>query len=343
MVVKIPRWPFDKFSAGDRVLGTQMKATGEVMAIDRTFEAAFQKAVRSLEVGTRSVLWEDRDAEADPIAAAAIPTDNRLWHVLQAIRSGASLTELAQRSAIDPWFLDRFQALIDMERRLLSEPLAPALMRAAKRMGFADEQIANLAGTVTERVREQRHAWGILPVYKMVDTCAAEFDAVTPYFYSTYEDENEATPQPGKRALVIGSGPIRIGQGIEFDYASVKAAQALHAAGWSAIMANSNPETVSTDFDTSDRLYFEPLDEESVRDILENEGDRGRPPGRGRLDPAVRRPDRDQSRRSADLRGPPDPRLGRRSDRHRRGPPPLRAFPRRPRHPPAARHRRQQR
>ena len=271
VVVKIPRWPFDKFSAGDRVLSTQMKATGEVMAIDRTFEAALQKAVRSLEVGSRSVLWEDRDAEADPVAAAAIPTDNRLWHVLQAIRSGASLTELAERSAIDPWFLDRFQALIDMEQRLLSEPLAPALMRAAKRMGFADEQIANLAGSVTERIREQRHAWGILPVYKMVDTCAAEFDAVTPYFYSTYEDENEATPEPGKRALVIGSGPIRIGQGIEFDYASVKAAQALHAAGWSAIMANSNPETVSTDFDTSDRLYFEPLDEESVRDIIENE------------------------------------------------------------------------
>ena len=271
VVVKIPRWPFDKFAAGDRVLGTQMKATGEVMAIDRTFEAALQKAVRSLEVGGRSVLWEDRDAEANPLDAAAIPTDNRLWHVLAAIRAGVGLDEIAQRSAIDPWFLDRFHALIKMERRLLSEPLAPALMRAAKRIGFADEQIANLAGTVTERVREQRCAWGIRPVYKMVDTCAAEFDAVTPYFYSTYEDENEAQPEAGKRALVIGSGPIRIGQGIEFDYASVKAAQALHAAGWSAIMANSNPETVSTDFDTSDRLYFEPLDEEAVRDILENE------------------------------------------------------------------------
>ena len=205
------------------------------------------------------------------MSAAAVPTDNRLWHVLAAIRAGVGLEEIATRSAIDPWFLDRFQALIDMERRLLAEPLEPALMRAAKRLGFADEQIANLAGTVTERVREQRRAWGIQPVYKMVDTCAAEFDAVTPYFYSTYEDENEAVAEPGRRALVVGSGPIRIGQGIEFDYASVKAAQALHAAGWSAIMANSNPETVSTDFDTSDRLYFEPLDEEAVRDILENE------------------------------------------------------------------------
>ena len=271
VVVKIPRWPFDKFSAGDRVLGTQMKATGEVMAIDRTFEAALQKAVRSLEVGGRSMLWEDRGAELDPVEAAATPTDNRLWHVLAAIRAEADLDDLAKRSMIDPWFLERMYALIEMERRLLAEPLTPALMRAAKRIGFADEQIANLAGTVTERVREQRRAWGIQPVYKMVDTCAAEFDAVTPYFYSTYEEENEAQPQGGRRALVVGSGPIRIGQGIEFDYASVKAAQALRAAGWSAIMANSNPETVSTDFDTSDRLYFEPLDEEAVRDILENE------------------------------------------------------------------------
>ena len=270
-VVKIPRWPFDKFEAGDRVLGTQMKATGEVMAIDRSFEAALQKAVRSLEIGGRSVLWEDANAEDEPTLAAETPTDIRLWHLLAAVRSGVSIAEIARRSGIDPWFLERLEAIVQMERRLLAEPLTPTLMRRAKRMGFADEQIANLAGSVDERIREQRLAWGIKPVYKMVDTCAAEFDAVTPYFYSTYEDENEAEPQPGKRALVIGSGPIRIGQGIEFDYASVKAAQALRAAGWGAVMANSNPETVSTDFDTSDRLYFEPLDEEAVRDILENE------------------------------------------------------------------------
>ena len=270
-VVKIPRWPFDKFEAGDRVLGTQMKATGEVMAIDRSFEAALQKAVRSLEIGGRSVLWEDANAEDDPTLAAETPTDIRLWHLLAAVRSGVSIAEIARRSGVDPWFLERLEAIVQMERRLLAEPLTPTLMRRAKRMGFADEQIANLAGSVDERIREQRLAWGIKPVYKMVDTCAAEFDAVTPYFYSTYEDENEAEPQPGKRALVIGSGPIRIGQGIEFDYASVKAAQALRAAGWGAVMANSNPETVSTDFDTSDRLYFEPLDEEAVRDILENE------------------------------------------------------------------------
>ena len=270
-VVKIPRWPFDKFEAGDRVLGTQMKATGEVMAIDRSFEAALQKAVRSLEIGGRSVLWEDAKVEDEPTLAAETPTDIRLWHLLAAVRSGVSIAEIARRSGVDPWFLERLEAIVQMERRLLAEPLTPTLMRRAKRMGFADEQIANLAGSVDERIREQRLAWGIKPVYKMVDTCAAEFDAVTPYFYSTYEDENEAEPQPGKRALVIGSGPIRIGQGIEFDYASVKAAQALRAAGWGAVMANSNPETVSTDFDTSDRLYFEPLDEEAVRDILENE------------------------------------------------------------------------
>ncbi len=270
-VVKIPRWPFDKFEAGDRVLGTQMKATGEVMAIDRTFEAALQKAIRSLEVGGKSMLWEDTDAESDATLAAETPTDVRLWHLFSAVRSGTPLHEIAQRTGVDPWFLDRIETMISMERRLLAEPLTPALMRAAKRLGFADEQIANLAGSVDERVREQRLAWGIKPVYKMVDTCAAEFDAVTPYFYSTYEEENEAEPEAGNRALVVGSGPIRIGQGIEFDYASVKAAQALRAAGWGAVMANSNPETVSTDFDTSDRLYFEPLDEEAVRDILQNE------------------------------------------------------------------------
>ncbi|MDE2745281.1 MAG: carbamoyl-phosphate synthase large subunit [Chloroflexota bacterium] len=270
-VVKIPRWPFDKFEAGDRVLGTQMKATGEVMAIDRTFEAALQKAIRSLEFGGRTVLWEDAEVEHEPMLGAETPTDIRLWHLLAAVRADIPLDEIAQRSGVDPWFLERLQTLVHMERRLLAEPLSPDLMRQAKRMGFADEQIANLAGSVDERIREQRLSWGIAPVYKMVDTCAAEFDAVTPYFYSTYEDENEAVPEQGNRALVVGSGPIRIGQGIEFDYASVKAAQALRAAGWGAVMANSNPETVSTDFDTSDRLYFEPLDEEAVRDILQNE------------------------------------------------------------------------
>ena len=281
VVVKIPRWPFDKFGAGDRSLGTQMKATGEVMAIDRTFEAALQKAVRSLEVGSRSLLWEDKSVDG-PAAAAAVATDNRIWHLMSALRRGSDVMSIARATGVDPWFLEKLVALVRMEQRLLGEPLTADLLRDAKRMGFGDEQIANLAGSVTEKVRQQRLEWGIRPVYKMVDTCAAEFEAATPYFYSTYEEENEAIPAAGPRALVVGSGPIRIGQGIEFDYASVKAAQALRAAGYSAILANSNPETVSTDFDTSDRLYFEPLDEESVRDILDNEsGENGGGAGEG--------------------------------------------------------------
>ena len=269
-VVKIPRWPFDKFGAGDRALGTQMKATGEVMAIDRTFPAALQKAVRSLEIGGRSLLWEDHSSQ-DPAAAAIRPTDNRLWQLAAALRRRPDPIALARETHVDPWFLDQLLELIELEQRLLSEPLAPELMREAKRAGFSDEQIANLAGSVTDKVRQQRLDWEILPVYKMVDTCAAEFDAGTPYFYSSYDEENEALPQEGAGVLVVGSGPIRIGQGIEFDYCSVKAAQALQRAGYAAILANSNPETVSTDFDTSDRLYFEPLDEESVRNILDNE------------------------------------------------------------------------
>ena len=275
-VVKIPRWPFDKFHLGDRRLGTQMKATGEVMAIDRTFEAAFIKAVRSLEIGGRSLLWqrpEWRAGEQLPLHAH----DERLWAVFAALRRPVDSMELSRQTGIDPWFLDRFSNIVAMERRLLDEDLGPELLYDAKRMGFSDEMVGQLADWLPEQVREKRHEWGIRPVYKMVDTCAAEFAAETPYFYSTYEQESEAPAVGGDAALVIGSGPIRIGQGIEFDYASVHAAWALQEAGHRAVMANSNPETVSTDFDTSDRLYFEPLDEESVRDILENEAGEGAP------------------------------------------------------------------
>ncbi len=274
-VVKIPRWPFDKFASGDRTLGTQMKATGEVMAIDRSFEAALQKAVRSLEFGHRSLLWEDPswqdhgDALLERLPLHA--TDQRLWALMAALRRDVSGEELHRRTGIDPWFLSKLQNIVAMERQLLSQPLTPELLRQAKRLGFSDEQVGILADFLPEQVRERRLDWGLRPVYKMVDTCAAEFEAATPYFYSTYEEENEAPSLPGDKALVIGSGPIRIGQGIEFDYCSVHAAWALREAGVASIMANSNPETVSTDFDTSDRLYFEPLDEEAVRDILENE------------------------------------------------------------------------
>ena len=277
-VVKIPRWPFDKFALGDRQLGTQMKATGEVMAIDRTFEGALNKAVRSLEFGRRTLLWEDATWR-DPSAIDLRATDTRLWALLAALRRDVPASAIASETGIDPWFLERLQRIVAMERRLLSEPLDADLLRAAKRMGFSDEMVGRLADRLPERVRELRQQLGVRAVYKMVDTCAAEFDAATPYFYSTYEQENEATPEPGKHTVVLGSGPIRIGQGIEFDYASVHAAWALQDAGRRAILVNSNPETVSTDFDTSDRLYFEPLDEEAIRNILENEaGEDGEAP-----------------------------------------------------------------
>ncbi len=271
VVVKIPRWPFDKFPFGDRALGTQMKATGEVMAIDRTFEGALQKAVRSLEIGGRTLLWEESAWKDGHAERPMHPTDERLWSIMAAVRRGADLVALSRQTGVDPWFLHKLNNIVAMEKRLLAEALTPDLLRAAKRLGFSDAQVGTLADRLPEQVREQRQTWNIRPVYKMVDTCAAEFDAATPYFYSTYEQENEAIPQPGNKALVIGSGPIRIGQGIEFDYCSVHAAWALDRAGYQSVMANSNPETVSTDFDTSARLYFEPLDEESVRDILENE------------------------------------------------------------------------
>jgi carbamoyl-phosphate synthase large subunit len=269
-VVKIPRWPFDKFAAGERVLGTQMKATGEVMAIDRSFEAALQKAMRSLEMGGKSLLWEDPDW--DESGYPLVPSDLRLWGIMALLRRGLSPHELSRETGIDPWFTYKLRNIVQMEQRLLSETLTPGLLREAKRLGFSDEQVGTLADRMPEQVRDLRHNWQIIPVYKMVDTCAAEFAAETAYFYSTYELENEAEPLAGNKAVVIGSGPIRIGQGIEFDYCSVHAAWALQETGYKSIIINSNPETVSTDFDTSDRLYFEALDEESVRDILENEG-----------------------------------------------------------------------
>ncbi|MBI2831533.1 MAG: carbamoyl-phosphate synthase large subunit [Chloroflexi bacterium] len=273
LVVKIPRWPFDKFASGERVIGTQMKATGEVMSIDRCFEAALHKAIRSLEFGKKSLLWEDPGWEmgTDINTYMLKPTDLRLWVIMAALRRGITPEAISERTKIDLWFITKLQNIVNMEKKLLSQPITPELMWQAKRMGFSDGQIGTLADRLTEQVRELRKSWNIRPVYKMVDTCAAEFSAETPYFYSTYEQENEAEPSHKDKAVVIGSGPIRIGQGIEFDYCSVHSAWALQECGYQSIMANSNPETVSTDFDTSDRLYFEPLDEESLRDILENE------------------------------------------------------------------------
>ncbi|MBI2951619.1 carbamoyl-phosphate synthase large subunit [bacterium] len=278
-VVKIPRWPFDKFAFGDRSLGTQMKSTGEVMTIERCFEAALQKAVRGLELGGKTLLWEDPRWGKGPAAEVRerllplieVPNDLRLWAMMAALRRGVSVEDIAQRSGIDRWFGRSLQNIVHMEKRLLGEKLTPELLRATKRLGFSDEQIGTLADRLPEQVRALRAQWSIRPVYKMVDTCAAEFAADTPYFYSTYEVENEAEPMSGAKAVVIGSGPIRIGQGIEFDYCSVHSAWALQRAGVRAIMVNSNPETVSTDYDTSDKLYFEPLTVEDVLNIAEVE------------------------------------------------------------------------
>ncbi|HXD80870.1 MAG TPA: carbamoyl-phosphate synthase large subunit [Candidatus Acidoferrum sp.] len=235
-VVKIPRWPFDKFPAGDRRLGTQMASTGEVMAIERTFEAALVKAMRSLEQKPPAT------AELGPETIDQ-PNDRRLFALLNALRNGASPQSLADRSGIDRWFIDRMANLARLE--------VEGDVRELRRAGYSDSMISALRGETIESAA---------PTYKLVDTCAAEFEAATPYYYSCWEEETESTPVKGRSALVIGSGPIRIGQGIEFDYCSVHAAWSLRDAGVRAVLVNSNPETVSTDFDTSDRLYFDPLD-----------------------------------------------------------------------------------
>ncbi len=277
VVVKIPHWPFDKFASGNHTLGTQMKATGEAMAIDRCFEAALQKAVRSLELSRRSLLWEDpRWKQATGINSYPLePNDLRLWAIMAALRRGITPEAITEHTKIDLWFTTKLQNIVDMEKTLRSQPLTPELIWQVKRLGFSDEQIGALTDRLHGDVRQLRRSWNVQPVYKIVDTCAAEFDASTPYFYSTYEQEDEAQPLEKKKAIVIGSGPIRIGQGIEFDYCCVHAAVALRDEGYESIMINCNPETVSTDYDTSDRLYFEPLTVEDVLNIYEEEKPEG--------------------------------------------------------------------
>ena len=272
-VVKIPRWPFDKFIYGDRNLGTQMKATGEVMAIDRTFESAFLKAIRGLEITGKSLFWQSEKWTVNNLNKKEFysPTDERLWALLYAIRKGVDIDYINQITGVDFWFLNAFKSIVDTENSIRESEYNSETLLNYKRKGFSDKMIAELSSKTEEQVRQYRKDHEILPVYKMVDTCAAEFEAVTPYFYSTYETENEALPLNGSKAAVFGSGPIRIGQGIEFDYCSVHAAWALNDINYKSIMINSNPETVSTDFDTRDRLYFEPLDFESVANIIDNE------------------------------------------------------------------------
>ena len=269
VVIKIPRWPFDKFPKTSRVVGTQMKSTGEVMAIGRTFEESLNKALRSLEIKIPKGI--DPDAHLNP------PTDLRIFALLEAFRRGRAVDELYKITKINRWFLRRIEAIVKLEGRVKAagQKLPRELMLEAKRAGIPDAQIAALTGSDELSVRAMRKSMGIMPTYKIVDSCAGEFEALTPYYYSVYEDENEAEPLEGKKVVVIGSGPIRIGQGIEFDYCCSHAAFALRDLGYKSIMINNNPETVSTDFDSSDRLYFEPLTFEDVMNIIENESPEG--------------------------------------------------------------------
>ena len=273
VVLKFPRWPFDKFVGADRELSTQMKATGEVMAIDRTFEAALLKAVRSLEIKAHRLQLPAIAALTDELVLERLSRtdDERLFVVAEALRRGIDPAEISRITTIDPFFIDKIQRIVAMELRVVNEPMTPQLMRAAKRCGLADRTIAELTLTPESEVRSRRKRWNIIPCYKMVDTCAAEFEAVTPYYYSTYAQEDEVHVTNRRKVLVLGSGPIRIGQGIEFDYCSVHSVWALREMGIESIIINNNPETVSTDFDTSDRLYFEPLTMEDVMNVIEKE------------------------------------------------------------------------
>ncbi len=272
VVVKLPRWPFDKFPTADRSLGVQMKATGEAMAIDREFGPALLKAVRSLEPRGRGWLWEDpvwslADRPPADLATFLAPSDTRLWRMVALLRHGwADAAAIAAATGIAPWFTDRLAELVSAESRVVGAPLLEA-----KRAGFGDAEIATLSGVPAVAVRRARVRAGIGPSYRRVDTCAGEFPAETPYFYSSYADAEVRPPAERRSVIVVGSGPIRIGQGIEFDYCSVRAAWAIREMGLDAVVINNNPETVSTDYDACTRLYFEPLDTESVLDVIDHE------------------------------------------------------------------------
>ncbi|MGW4639711.1 carbamoyl-phosphate synthase large subunit [Sphaerisporangium sp. NPDC004334] len=276
VVVKVPRFAFEKFAGADQTLTTHMKSVGEAMAIGRSFPEALQKALRSLEKKGSSFSWTGDPGDKDELLAACRkPHDGRLRTMQQAIRAGATLEELYEATSVDPWFLDQL-FLIDEEARELGrgEPTAAALTRA-KRHGFSDAQIAEIRGMAEPEVRALRHGLGVRPVYNTVDTCAAEFAAKTPYLYSTYDEETEVPGGDRPKVIILGSGPNRIGQGIEFDYACVHASFELSKAGYETVMVNCNPETVSTDYDTSDRLYFEPLTLEDVLEVVHAEQQAG--------------------------------------------------------------------
>ncbi|MGH2764357.1 MAG: carbamoyl-phosphate synthase large subunit [Actinomycetota bacterium] len=280
VVVKVPRWAFEKFPQADPRLGTRMKSVGEVMAIGRSFREAWGKALRSLErpgasLGADHVLRDDHPGLLDELG---VPTEDRLQLVELALRRGHAVDEVAEASGIDPWFVDQIAQAAEEAERLAGRRLvriSPEELRAAKRAGLSDRRVSGLLATSEREVRAARRAVGVRPVFKTVDTCAGEFRARTPYFYSTYEQESEVTPAERPRVVILGAGPNRIGQGIEFDYACVHAAFALREAGYETVMVNCNPETVSTDYDTSDRLYFEPVSAEDVLAVCEAEDPEG--------------------------------------------------------------------
>ena len=279
VVTKIPRFPFDKFETADRRLSTQMKATGEVMAIGRNFEESLMKAIRSLETGLQHLGLKTKDAEAlteeEIERRIRVCDDERLFIIGEALRRGYDWETIVEWSKIDKFFVWKFKKLIDFEKTIAENKFDKEILLKAKKLGFSDINIAHLWETNHREIFKFRKENGVMPVYKMVDTCAAEFESETPYFYGTYEDENESIPSNREKIIVLGSGPIRIGQGVEFDYATVHSVWAIKQLGYEAIIINNNPETVSTDFSISDKLYFEPLTEEDVMNIIELEKPKG--------------------------------------------------------------------
>ena len=277
IVSKFPRFPFDKFPNADRTLGTQMKATGEVMSIGRTFAESFLKGVRSLEMKVDHLYLKDLDELSREDLAKLITgkSDLRMYALGKWLRDGGTIEELHDMTKIDPFFLWHLERIINLESLMMAKPMDVETLAILKQNGFSDSYIARAWNVPEKELYDLRHANGIVPVYKMVDTCAGEFTSATPYFYSTYEQENESIPSDNKKIIVLGSGPIRIGQGVEFDYATVHCVESLRSAGYEAIIINNNPETVSTDFSISDKLYFEPLTTEDVMEVIDLEKPEG--------------------------------------------------------------------
>lgn len=273
VVIKMPRFPFDKFTDADKTLGTQMKATGEVMSIGRTLEESLLKAVRSLETGHYHVHCRKFDGmdRKELLNYIKVGTDDRIYAIAQLLRLGCGVSAIAKATLIDKFYIRKLKNIVDMEKEIKNNPGNIKILREAKKMGFSDRTIGKLWNMPEKAVFDLRRKNGIIPVYKMIDTCASEFDSYIPYFYSTYEDENESIVSDRKKIIVLGSGPIRIGQGVEFDYSTVHAVRTIKEAGYEAIIINNNPETVSTDYTCSDKLYFEPLCVEDVMNVIELE------------------------------------------------------------------------